>query len=217
MNVTIAEQIGIKVLWPSDNESQWKRALQQYYDLVPDRNKPLDIEMEKLDWRNVEAMSTEEFYIFLYEKYFVWKYTAKNRLATTRMHLKKYSTEGRMAELQQIKDQLFKADRNDAWLCLTIATRIRGLGPAGASGLLSILFPEQFGTVDQFVVKALCKIEDLLEREQIERMKPEMLSVDDAVVLTSVLRRQAKNLNAIFKTELWTPRKIDMILWAIER
>jgi hypothetical protein len=50
-------------------------------------------------------------------------------------------------------------------------SRIRGLGIAGASGLLSVLFPEYFGTVDQFVVMSLLCINGLKERKSLWNRK----------------------------------------------
>ena len=89
---------------------------------------------------------------------------------------------------------------------MSSATEIRGLGPAGASGLLSILFPESFGTVDQFVVKALREVEGFPYANELEKMNPESLSMDNSVLL-----------NQRFDTDFWTPRKIDMVLWSIGR
>jgi hypothetical protein len=88
----------------------------------------------------VKQMSINQFYDFLFHKYFKWKYTAPNRYATTAKCLKQYQS-GKMDELGRIKDKLFKFDINNIRRGLEIATTIRGLGPAGASGLLSLLFP----------------------------------------------------------------------------
>jgi hypothetical protein len=59
---------------------------------------------------------------------------------------------------------------------LRIAKEIHGLGTAGASGLLALMFPQRFGTVDQFVVKALKQVEGLPEAADIDRIKPEALT-----------------------------------------
>ena len=88
------------------------------------------------------------------------------------------------------------------------------MGIAGASGLLSVLFPDYFGTVDQFVVKSLLRINELNELENLVRMRPEALTLADGVMLEQVLRAKADELNRIFQTGTWTPRKIDKILWA---
>ncbi len=208
---------GIDFLWMYGDEDSWDDALEHYYELIPDKNMPLENELAAIRPEQVESMTAEEFYYFLHDKYFVWKYTQKNRLATTRMHLEKYITEDRLHELKAIKEDLFSAALDDAEECLSIVSKIRGLGPAGASGLLAILFPHYFGTVDQFVVKALLKVEKLRERNIVERMKPESLTISDASVLVGILRKQARYLNTHFQTDDWTPRKIDMVLWAIER
>ncbi len=64
-------------------------------------------------------------------------------------------------------------DKDNIQQCLAVACSIRGLGTAGASGLLAVLFPTSFGTVDQFAVKALVKIPELPESNLIVGMNPE--------------------------------------------
>ena len=157
-------------------------------------------------------MNVEAFYVFLHDTYFVWKYTAKNRLATTRAQLKRHLTD--ITALAEIQKELFSFDKAQICTGLEVASKIRGLGIAGASGLLSVLFPEYFGTVDQFVVKSLLCIDELKERKSLARMHPEALTLADGVVLEQILRAKADELNRIFLTGTWTPRKIDKILWA---
>ncbi len=207
----------INDLWTCGNEHSWNKALEHYYELIPERNMALENELEAICPEEVERMTAGEFYAFLHDKYFVWKYTQKNRLATTRMHLEKYITQNRLHELGEIKNALFSADLDDVEQCLSIVTKIHGLGPAGASGLLAIIFPHYFGTVDQFVVKALSNVDNIEEQAAIARMRPESLTIANASVLMGVMRKQARCLNTDFKTEDWTPRKIDMILWSIGR
>jgi len=72
--------------------------------------------------------------------------------------------------------------------------RIRGLGTAGASDLLAVLFPNDFGTVDQFVVRALERVPDLPRRSDIARTKPENLRVVDGIVLVEIMRDKARDL-----------------------
>jgi hypothetical protein len=78
---------------------------------------------------------------------------------------------------------------------------------------LAVLFRKWFGTVDRFVVEALAEVPSLPERQKLLRMKPKSLTDDDAVVLIDILRKKAAQLNELFHTDEWTPRKIDMILW----
>jgi hypothetical protein len=95
--------------------------------------------------------------------------------------------------------------------------KISGLGTAGASGLLALLFPSSFGTVDQFVVKSLLKVRRLAERDLLSAMTPEALTIVDGVVLIKIMRRKAAELRAAFGSDFWTPRKIDQVLWASDR
>src|SRR5215470_3853564 len=89
------------------------------------------------------------------------------------------------------------SDRNDIAAGLAIACEIKGLGPAGGSGLLAVLFPDAFGTADQFVVKALRGVPDLPESSALARMRPAQLTLTDAAILIAIMRRQAaKNLGA---------------------
>lgn len=202
-------------LWWSKNEDDWKEKLERYWYYVRDENIELEKRIESLDTLSIKTMTVEEFFIFLYEEYFVWKYTAKNRLATTRNQLQRYETENRMMELKSIKDNLFSFNLMDTKKGLEIGYGIRGLGIAGASGLLSILFPQYFATVDQFVVKALRSVTGIQEKDNLERMNPDGLNLNDGVVLIKIMKDKAEELNRINKTNYWTPRKIDKILWTV--
>lgn len=69
-----------------------------------------------------------------------------------------------------------------------------------------------YGTIDQFVVYALRKLE-LTEQCVLEKMNPQGLTVKDAVELETILRRKAMELNKKFNTTNWNPKRIDMVLW----
>ena len=122
-----------------------------------------------------------------------------------------------MVRLENIQKRLFSMPKEDIGLCLKTAGEIRGLGTAGASGLLAILFPKEFGTVDQFVVKKLQEIEIPDHQDALLRMNPESLKIDDGVLLIGIMREKAAELNRKFQTDFWTPRKIDMVLWSFGR
>lgn len=79
--------------------------------------------------------------------------------------------------------------------------------------MLAVLFPELFGTVDQFLVKALRQIPNLPQKAIIDAMNPESLKHDEGVLLVQIMRLKAAELNRLFSTTQWTPRKIDMVLW----
>ncbi len=46
-------------------------------------------------------------------------------------------------------------------------------------------------------------------------MNPQNPTDDDAVLLVQIMRRKALQLNELFHTKEWTPRKIDKILWTL--
>lgn len=204
--------INISNLWISNCQEDWLNAENNYWRQVSDSNIKLEKELEALDPSVVSKMSPEEFYIFLHGTYFVWKYTAKNRLSTTRTQLKRHLDD--LSKLAEIQESLFSFDRTNIRTGLEIATKIHGLGIAGASGLLSILFPNHFGTVDQFVVKSLLNINGLVGRERLLCMHPESLTIKDGILLEQILCTKAEELNQSFQTDKWTPRRIDKILWA---
>ncbi|MCQ2789220.1 MAG: hypothetical protein MJ229_02470 [bacterium] len=201
-------------LWNSNNQEDWKQALDNYYNAVMSNHVVIEKEMENLDATYIANMNVEEFYDFLYDKYFYWKYTAANRLATTRMNLAKYKVNNLLHELEKIHNEIFNNDLNDIEKMLRSASSIKGLGIAGASGLLSLLFPDKFGTVDQFIIESLLKIKNLEEKSIIEKMNKNNITLKNGAILISIYRQKANELNRKFNTNFWTPRKIDMILWS---
>lgn len=176
----------------------------------------IEREMAELDRRSIQSLKAEEFYDWLYTKYFVWKYTQVNRLVTTRKSLEdRHGNPSGLAELGKIQAQIFTIDtRKNSDKALENAGHIGGLGMAGASGLLAILFPDDFGTVDKVVVENL---------QQIPEYYPFLPKIKDdgtvnirlahAVFMVNVFREKAHELNVQFHTDYWTPRRIDMALW----
>jgi hypothetical protein len=195
----------------------WQRALSRYWTFVKLPNLELEKEIDKLDAKTVRTMNHKAWFEFLLEKYFRWKYTAPNRLGSTTKMLRTYAANNELAALHAIKERLFAADKDNIEQCLAIASSIRGLGIAGASGLLAVLFPAHFGTADQFVVKALAKIPELQERDLIAAMTPESLKLNEGTILVRIMRRKAAELNRVSALLEWTPRKVDMVLWTCAR
>jgi hypothetical protein len=203
----------IRDVWNSTSANVWEQGLRDYWTYIKPSLLALEREIQQLNPESVRAMDAQQWYAFLLEKYFRWKYTAPNRYASTTKSLKEYNTPMMLPLLHKIKDRLFTADKQDIKQCLSIACNIGGLGTAGASGLLSVLFPESFGTVDQFAVKALRLIPELPEKAHLALMIPESLKPAEGVILVQIMRRKAAELNKLFGTSVWTPRKVDMILW----
>lgn len=209
--------VGIGELWLRGTSPQWNAALENYWSYVQDRNKALERELDTIPLSFLKELDANGWYKFLLEKYFRWKYTAPNRYATTTAHLRKYCEPGQMSELDNIRKAIINLRPDNVREGLQVATKIRGLGTAGASGLLSLIHPGSYGTVDQFAVKALRAVPNLPEGQQISKMKEMGLTVDDGVLLISIMKRKADSLNAAFGGGFWTPRKVDKVLWTFGR
>ena len=204
-------------LWRSSDSQAWDRALERYWSFVQPRNVELERALDALDVKRLRNLAPEGWYNFLHDEYFRWKYTAPNRYATTTIQLRKYLDDGELESLYSIGQQLLSLNGGDIRRGLVTAKKIRGLGTAGASGLLSLMYPDRFATVDQFVVKALRLVPDLQEASALAMMNPENLTISDGVLLIGILTRKAKQNNESFGTSEWTPRKIDMVLWTYGR
>lgn len=209
--------MNISDLWGSPDPKAWEQALQRYWQFVQPRNLELERALDALDLKRLQSLSPQGWYDFLHDEYFRWKYTAPNRYATTTIQLRKYIEGDALGELESLRQQVINLDRNDVRQGLKTAKKIRGLGTAGASGLLSLMYPGHFATVDQFVVKALRLVSELPEANALTKMNPQNLSITDGVLLISILNRKARENNRTFGTSVWTPRKIDMVLWTYGR
>ena len=211
------ERISVQDLWYSQNEDEWKSELDAYWKYIKPENLRLEKEISKINVEMIRSMSADEWFDFLLNKYFRWKYTAANRYTTTTNYLKKYKEKNRIEELDIIKNKLVKTDKRDTKKLLKTLSKIRGLGPAGASGLLALLYPNNFGTIDQFIVKSLIEIKSIPESKDVNKINRENITISQGVLLINIMKNKAEDLNKLFNTDFWTPRKIDMILWTYER
>ena len=209
--------VNVADLWRSSDSQVWDRALERYWSFVQPRNVELERALDTLDVKRLHGLAPEDWYNFLRDEYFRWKYTAPNRYATTTIQLRKHLDGGELEALDSIRQQLLSLNGDDIRRGLITAKKIRGLGTAGASGLLSLIYPDRFATVDQFVVKALRLVPDLPEASALAMMNPENLIISDGVILIGILTRKAKQNNESFGTSEWTPRRIDMVLWTYGR
>ena len=200
-------------IWHSKNESEWNALLKKYWQLIKVDNIQIEFELNRLTPEYIASLGKEEWYEFLLEKYFRWKYTAPNRFATTTASIKKYVQDGKLDELHDIKNQILSMDLNDISNSLKVTANIRCLGVAGASGLLSLIYPSYFGTVDQFVVKALLEVND--KKKMVSEMKPEGLTVKDGVILTEIMKEKASENNKLFDSAFWNPRTLEMAFMGI--
>jgi hypothetical protein len=206
--------IPINELWRSSDPCAWDDALARYWERVPKRNLELERSLDALDLNELRRMNAPEWCAFLRNKYFQWKFTDGRVLARNRTRLRRYEDDDALDVLDDIRGRLLALNVDDVGNALIVATEIHGLGIAGASGLLAIMYPRAFGTVDQFVVKALREIDGLPEAKAVEPMNPKGLSIHDGVRLNGILRRKAADLNRVFGTDAWTPSKVEMMLWS---
>lgn len=217
----------IRDLWSSGTEKQWMSALDRYHDYITRSEiAALDAKIDPLDREEVGRWDAQQWFDFLYNKYFAWKYTAPNRLATTRASLAKHKNKpGGMDDLFRIKECLLNLNLDDIERCLSLAKEIGGLGVAGASGLLSLLYPDEYGTVDEFLILAVSEVGELPEIDKLQEMACRIeaskkskssfsISVSAGVMLEHILRKKAHKNNEAFGSSFWTPRKVDKVLWA---
>lgn len=208
----------LKFLWYSGSESDWKEALNSYDAMLNDNHRAIENYINNIDADEVKNMDVNEFYRFLYDKYFPWKFTDGRILKSNReRNLEKYIRNNELHVLDSIHKRLFTTSRHDIYSCLNVVEKIYGVATAAGSGLLAILFPEDFGTVDRFVVERLQELDDPNFKKKLDKMKPESLNTKDGVYLIQIMRTKAAELNAKFDTDFWTPRKIDMVLWSFGR
>src|SRR5713226_632538 len=145
--------IDVADLWRSPDPCVWEHALDRYWDFVLPRNLKLEQTMDALDLGSLRRLDAAEWFAFLHDEYFRWKYTAANRYATTTSVLRrKGGTQTGRQELHQIRAKILDINPANIRASIDIA-KLPGLGTAGVSGLLALLYPEAFGTVDQFAVK----------------------------------------------------------------
>ncbi len=204
--------LDIDYLWHSRDRRVWNAALERYWCQVQPRNFELEKDLNRLDLARLRRMDSASWYAFLRDEYFRWKYTAEHRYASTTRHLVKHKETKGLGHLDAIRRTLLSLNTDDIEGSLKIAGSIGGLGPPGASGLLALMYPAYFGTVDQFVVKALLGVSGLSETAALKRMRAESLKPIDGVILIQIMRRKARENTRVFRTE-WTPRKIDQVLW----
>lgn len=217
-NAALLESVAtVAELWHSTDPQAWEESLNRYWQFVRPSHLSLERQLDNLALSRIAQLDEQGWYNFLLNEFFRWKYTAPNRFATTTRSLRQYMESGDLGVLHRIKEQLLTLDQTDIRAALVIASQIKGLGTAGASGLLALMYPGAFATVDQFLVKALQEIPGLSSAEALATMNPLQLSIGDGVLLIEILRDKAVENNRLFNVTCWTPRKIDKILWTYGR
>lgn len=99
--------MNIGELWISKNEEDWVKYLNRYWDLIKPENLELERRMDKLDFRVVENMELDEFYEFIIEDYFQWKFTDSRWLNRNREHFSRYKNEKNLMNYQKLRMNYF--------------------------------------------------------------------------------------------------------------
>jgi len=206
-------------LWNSTDEADWIRtATYDYMQQVLHHN-PNNGNLENyMDNLNVEPVlaNSESFFTFLHDRLFPWKFSQGNILEANLNRLNAMNAVNReyaynrMRELCHSLNGLCTNDIYQSDLiynALSIHNYIDGMGVACASGMLSVMFPRLFGTVDRFVRISLCAA-GIME----PTANPECdIDIDEAVRMENIMI--GKSLS--FENENITPRVIDKALWTM--
>lgn len=205
----------INQLWCNGKEKDWKEILESYKYGIKEGHHQIEKEMQNLKFQDIKFLSTREFQNWLCNKFFYWQHTSdyyrKNAVNKFENFIEQYGIE----ELACYQKQIFDLDLNNISKCLDIVMKVGGIGIVGATGLLSVLYPEKFGTVNRDTNNALSKIKALGEHEYLNEVKN--ITLKKARIIIEIYRKKAEELNKKYKNQYWTPRKIDMVLWTIEK
>jgi len=219
-------KLTINKLWLSEDEKLWKSILNDSWSRVKPGNFGLEKELYTIHRRVKKFKDIDNWYLFILDKYLPWKYTAANRLARIKSLFKEeYKVVKAKKRLDLIIKSMFDeilTNPNNIKRCLKEPMKIKGIGIAGASGIISIFFPMHFGVIDQFVAKNVVRIKEFEKDPIVMNLKRKInkaenkdfyLSLTEGVFLIEIMRKKSKELNKKLKTKFWTPRKVDIVLW----
>jgi hypothetical protein len=190
----------------------------ELYDAaVKPENRAIERDLERPGLRErIARMDATGFYTFLRDEYFKWKFTSGPERTQNPRYLARHLN-GTMDRIERARRHL--VNRGDATKSEAISRLmgkndgIHGLAVAGASGLLALVHPEEFGTVDVKLTQALQQV----GLPQVMWIDPRAITVEDAVTMIEIMRVKALELNRMFGANKWTPRLIDRVLWVAGR
>lgn len=203
--------------WHSRDLRPWIDGERRYWELVSGRAHEIVIierEFAQAQLPYVQKMNIADFHNFIV-KFIKWKFT-RFRAFKVENFEKYYENPNNMRSLNEIREEILNLDYDNLPLAIMVPSQIYGIKTAAAPGLLSILRPEKFGTVDQFLIEALREVPTIANQWWFPGVyeRREALLPMDGVRLVQVLRAKASALNDTFQTTEWTPRRVDMVLWA---
>lgn len=206
----------IQDVWTSGDESIWLAQIATYWERVGgQKKKALEEELDSLKIQSVRDFTNEEWRDFLAIKYIPWKHSPGPFWASIqKKFIAKYESAESLNRLSANKRRIFGSSPEMIIDLLRTVDEIYQFGIPSASGLLSLLFPLHFGTVDRFAMESLQRIEEFKNDLAIQRIDSKNIRLGDAVRAISIMRAKALENNRIFKTNYWTSRRIDMVLWS---
>ncbi len=98
---------------------------------------------------------------------------------------------------------------------LTAVSKIPGLGTIGGSGVLALVHPETYGTIDRMVLKSFHDNNEFqFVRTEADFSKDAKFGLEYGALVILRLREIAQQLNEKNRVNSWTPRRVDMVLFA---
>ncbi|MGI9462239.1 MAG: hypothetical protein ACR2NY_06690 [Alphaproteobacteria bacterium] len=213
----------INVFWQSNNQTTWEYVLGKYMSRVKWRNRELENELEN-EFNKVKCLDdikkfkdVKNWYEFMLEKYFRWKFTDGRIYAGRKTEFEIKYASNQVCLENMIEAILQESNQADAQTMIALTREIDGLAVPAGSGFLALLLPKLYGTVDRYIVENIKVIEPFKNHPLIKYIKLTAIDNTDFESLTKIFRNKADELNKKFSTNDWTPRKIDKVLWAIRQ
>jgi len=217
-------------LWRSNEVSAWQDALAKYWNHGPVRRN-IDVErhMDRLtaEDRGAILASGGALVDFLDHWYYSWKFFAIAPYDIPKHQAKvriEYATNS--DKYNAIARRLGALNADDVDQCLRyVASRsIPGLQLSAGSGLLAVLYPTWFGTVDQHTLRALQTLDD--ERAAwLRRHIPDPKTFfpannndrgrHAAKLMTQLYREKSQELARLDGETGWTPRRVEMVCYTL--
>jgi len=223
-------EISLGSLWLSNEVSAWQDALAKYWNHGPVRaNIDVERHMDRLtaEERTAILSSGGALVEFLDRWYYSWKFFAIAPYDIPK-HQAKVRAEyaANPAKYDAIARQLGALNPDNVEQCLkAVASRsIPGLQLSAASGLLAVLFPASFGTVDQHTLRALQTLDDdraVWLRRHIPDPKTFFPANNNdqgrhaAKLMTQLYREKARELAQLDEETGWGPRRVEMVCYTV--
>lgn len=219
-------------LWHRGTEDDWEEAVREYWT-VPgvSSQRALEEQMDNIhESRTTVLRDVDRFYKFLKEELYPWKmdrlYVASQQENLERYHVSTPHGIDRLRQYLLITVPKWgSVDINEVYKRMSV---VGGMGIPVASGCLALLFPEHFGTLDRFCLRASLTVEgntitDYLRVTEDVTRNPDhffdkyedALRLHVAKLITMLYREKARDLNAKYSTDVWTPRRVEKVVWTL--